>query len=90
MPCSYALPRRKHGVASLDLGTSDMKVLASSTDSSIDLYDTAQLGIGHSKVLTGHTATLFYVRAAFAPCGRFVASGPAESKGYIWDCHEPL
>lgn len=87
--CDYAPRRRRHGIASLDVDASGTKLLASSTDSSIYLYDTAQLGLGHSQVLTGHTATSFYVRAAFSPCGRFVASGSADSKGYIWDCYEP-
>lgn len=87
--CDFAPRRRRHGIASLDVDASGTKLLASSTDSSIYLYDTAQLGLGHSQVLTGHTATSFYVRAAFSPCGRFVASGSADSKGYIWDCHEP-
>lgn len=77
--------RRRHGIASLDVDVSGTKLLASSTDSSIYIYDTAQLGLGHSQVLSGHTATSFYVRASFSPCGRFVASGSADSMGYIWD-----
>lgn len=67
----------------LHVDASGTKLLPSSTDSSIYLYDTAQLGLGHCQVLTGHTATLFYVRASFSPCGRFVASGSPDSMGYI-------
>lgn len=77
--------RRRHGIASIDLDVSGSKLLASSTDSSIYIYNTNQLNLGHSRVLRGHTATSFYVRASFSPCGRFVASGSADTKGYVWD-----
>lgn len=77
--------RRRHGIASLDIDASGTKLLASSTDSSIYLYDAQQLGLGHSQLLAGHTANSFYIRAAFSPCGRFVASGSGDTAGYIWD-----
>lgn len=77
--------RRQHGIASLDVDSSGTKLLASSTDSTIYLYDAQQLSLGHSRTLHGHAATSFYVRASFSPCGRFVASGSADSKAYLWD-----
>lgn len=77
--------RRCHGIVSLDVDSSGTKLLASSTDSRIYIYDAHQLDLGHSRVLRGHSATSFYIRAGFSPCGRFVSSGSADSKGYIWD-----
>lgn len=77
--------RRCHGIVSMDVDSSGTKLLASSTDSSIYIYDAHQLDLGHSRVLSGHSATSFYIRAGFSPCGRFVSCGSADSKGYIWD-----
>lgn len=77
--------RRCHGIVSLDVDSSGSKLLASSTDSSIYIYDSHQLDLGHSRVLRGHSATSFYIRASFSPCGKFVSCGSADSKGYIWD-----
>lgn len=84
----YLGKRRRHGIASLDLDETGSKLLASSTGSSIFIYDTNQLELGYYQKLRGHTATSFYVRASFSPCGRFVASGSADSKGYIWDLEQ--
>lgn len=77
--------RRSHGIVSLDVDASGSKLLASTTDSSIYIYDAHQLHLGHMRVLSGHSATSFYIRAGFSPCGRFVGSGSADSKGYLWD-----
>ena len=78
--------RRVHGIASLDVDPNGKLVLASSTDSRILLYHTKQLNLGNTQVLKGHTQTSFYIRAKFSHCGRFVASGSADTKAYIWDC----
>lgn len=80
--------RRRHGIVSLDLDASGSKLLASSTDSTIYLYDAHQISLGHSRTLRGHTATSFYIRSSFSPCGRFVAAGSADSKAYLWDVEQ--
>ncbi|GAB0497206.1 hypothetical protein MMPV_008530 [Pyropia vietnamensis] len=38
-----------------------------------------------STVLAGHSATSFYVKAAFAPGGDMVLSGSNDSRAYVWD-----
>lgn len=77
--------RRRHGVAAIDIDPNGGSLIVSATDSTIYLYDAHHLHLGHSKVLSGHTQTSFYIRAKFSPCGRFVASGSADSKAYLWD-----
>ena len=78
--------RRVHGIASLDVDPTGKLVLASSTDSQISLYHAKQLNLGRTQILKGHAQTSFYIRAKFSHCGRFVASGSADTKAYIWDC----
>lgn len=77
--------RRPRGIACVDVDASGRRLLASSTDSSIYVYDTACLGQGYDRILTGHKHTSFYIRARFAPDGAFVVSGSADSKAYVWD-----
>lgn len=38
-----------------------------------------------SAVLAGHSATSFYVKAAFAPGGDMVVSGSNDARAYVWD-----
>ena len=75
----------RRGLACLDVNAATGKLLASSTDSTIYIYDARRMEWGHEKVLSGHTQTSFYIRAAFSPCGQFVASGSADSRAYVWD-----
>lgn len=77
--------RRIYGIAHLDIDEQGRHLLVSSTDSTIYLYNANNLSLGHSKVLTGHTQTSFYIRARFSPDGEHVLSGSADAKSYIWD-----
>ena len=77
--------RRTHGIAHVDLDAQGRHLLVSSTDSTIYLYNAKNLSLGHSRVLTGHAQTSFYIRACFSPDGRHVLSGSADAKAYIWD-----
>lgn len=76
---------RPHGIAHIDIDPSGRRLLVSSTDSSIYMYNAGDIQLGYSRVLTGHTQTSFYIRARFSPDGNFVLSGSADSKAYIWD-----
>lgn len=80
--------RRQYGLAALDIDASGQHLIASGTDSSIYMYDVRNMDLGYTSVLTGHTQTSFYIRAKFSPCGRFVASGSADSKVYLWDTYQ--
>jgi WD40 repeat protein len=76
---------RPHGIANIDIDASGRRLLVSSTNSVVYVYDTNALHLGYSKILTGHTQTSFYIRARFSPDGQFVLSGSADTKAYIWD-----
>lgn len=80
---------RPHGIANVDVDPTGRRLLVSSTDSSIYLYNTNSIHLGYERVLTGHSQTSFYIRARFSPDGNFVLSGSADSKGYIWDLRQP-
>lgn len=80
---------RPHGIAHIDVDPSGRRLLVSSTDSSIYMYNAGDIQLGYDKVLTGHTQTTFYIRARFSPDGKFVLSGSANSKAYIWDLQSP-
>ena len=77
--------QRARGIASLDVDSSGRRLIASATDSRIYVFDCNDIGIGHAQLLQGHIQTSFYIQAKFSPCGRYVASGSADSKTYIWD-----
>ncbi len=77
--------RRTHGVAHIDVDDQGQNLLVASTDSSIYLYNARNMSLGHTRVLTGHTATSFYIRARFSPDGTHVLSGSADAKAYVWD-----
>eukprot|EP00178_Gracilaria_changii_P001526 TRINITY_DN1209_c0_g1_i1.p1 TRINITY_DN1209_c0_g1~~TRINITY_DN1209_c0_g1_i1.p1 ORF type:complete len:564 (+),score=68.73 TRINITY_DN1209_c0_g1_i1:152-1693(+) len=77
--------RRNYGLAALDIDASGTHLIASATDSSIYMYNVRNMDLGYTHVLGGHKQTSFYIRAKFSPCGRFVGSGSADSKVYIWD-----
>lgn len=83
--CGASGSRRSKGIASLDIDPSGRRLAVSAAESTIYVYDAKDLSLGHSVALTGHTQTSFYIRARFSPCGRFVMSGSADSKAYIWD-----
>lgn len=80
--------RRQYGLAALDIDCNGKHLIASGTDSTIYMYDLRNMDLGYTQVLTGHTQTSFYIRAKFSPCGRFVASGSADSKVYLWDSYQ--
>jgi WD40 repeat protein len=79
---------RPHGIANVDVDPNGQRLLVSSTDSSIYLYNTGDIALGYEKVLTGHTQTSFYIRARFSPDGKFVLSGSADTKAFIWDINQ--
>lgn len=83
----YGLPvaRRTHGIAHVDVDEQGQHLLVASTDSCIYLYNARNVELGHTRVLTGHTATSFYIRAKFSPDGTHVISGSADAKAYVWD-----
>lgn len=81
--------RRTHGIAHVDIDQQGRHLLVSATDSTIYLYNATNLSLGHSRVLTGHTQTSFYIRATFSPDGQHVLSGSADANAYIWDISAP-
>ena len=53
------------------------------------LFDTARPSIGPTAQFSGHAATSFYVKVAFAPDGSHVASGSCDKMVYIWQVDRP-
>lgn len=80
-----AVGRRRHGIASIDVDAAGRYVAVSATDSTIYLYDAADITLGVTKRLVGHTQTSFYIRSKFSSCGKYLMSGSADSCAYIWD-----
>lgn len=81
--------RRTHGVAHIDVDASGRSLLVAATDSRIYLYSAGNLRLRHARVLAGHTATSFYIRARFSPDGSHVVSGSADARAYVWDVNAP-
>jgi hypothetical protein len=53
------------------------------------LFDSARPSIGPTAQFSGHAATSFYVKVAFAPDGTHVASGSCDKMLYIWQVDRP-
>ena len=83
---------RPHGIVCLAVDPAHGRVLASSTDNTIYLYDTVRQTKGGVPRLSGEVSRLtgvlidsFYVKAAFSPDGRFVVSGSSDSSVYLFE-----
>mmetsp|Transcript_41118 Transcript_41118/g.68345 ORF Transcript_41118/g.68345 Transcript_41118/m.68345 type:complete len:483 (-) Transcript_41118:132-1580(-) len=80
---------RRHGISCLAVDPSGGRLLASSADNTIYVFDTVRPGKGEVVRLTGHKVDSFYVKAAFSPDGRFVVSGSSDYGVYLWEVARP-
>jgi denticleless len=72
------------GYTSILVDPSQRRLLASSIDNSIQLFDLTAITTAPPKNYYGHQSTLF-VRSALSPCGKFIISGSKDKKIYFWE-----
>lgn len=85
---------RLHGIVSLAHDPVGGRILASSTDHTVYLYDTRWCYSSHRHVpdvgqFRGHLCDSFYVKAAFSPDGRFILHGSSDRDAYIYEIARP-
>ena len=78
-------PSRAYGVIQLAVDPAGRKLLVSSSDHQIHLYDRVRPSFGEVAAFWGHSAGSFYLKAAFSPDGRFIVSGSTDAKAYMWE-----
>lgn len=84
---NHVSPRgRAYGITAIDLDASGHRLLTSSSDSCIRVFDISSPAAPLVGTYMGHVSSSFYIRTRFSPDGRFIASGSsAEHKVFIWD-----
>ncbi len=88
---NHVSPRgRAYGITAIDLDASGHRLLTSSSDSCIRVFDISSPAAPLVGTYMGHVSSSFYIRTRFSPDGRFIASGSsAEHKVFIWDTAIP-
>lgn len=80
---------RARGISSLAVNASRSKLLASSADHHIYIFDCIVPEV-EPTMLSGHVHNGFYVKSSFSPDGRYIVSGSSDECVYIWDVSTPL
>jgi len=74
------------GFTSLYLNRSESKILLSSIDHSLNLYDVVSLTQEPPKVFKGLKST-YYVKSVLSPCDNFVICGSKDETVYLWEAN---
>ncbi len=80
---------RPRGISSLAVNGTRSKLLASSTDHHIYMFDCVAPE-REPVTLSGHSNSSFYVKSSFSPDGRFIVSGSSDFDVFLWDVQHPL
>ncbi|KAL3678620.1 hypothetical protein R1sor_021576 [Riccia sorocarpa] len=80
---------RMHGIAGLSQDPTGTRLIATSVDSKIYMYDVMALGKGELKTFTGHTMGSFYIKASFSPDGSHILGGSTDYNAYLWKVDRP-
>lgn len=95
MPCKSFMTReasatgRARGITALAVNSSSSKLLASSADHHIYMFDCI-MPEREPVMYSGHVNSSFYVKSTFSPDGRFIMSGSTDNHVYLWDVANPL
>ena len=95
MPCKSFMTReasatgRARGITALAVNNNSSKLLASSADHHIYMFDCI-VPEREPEMYTGHVNSSFYVKSTFSPDGRFIMSGSTDNHVYLWDVAHPL
>jgi len=95
MPCKSFMTReasatgRARGITALAVNSSSSKLLASSADHHIYMFDCI-VPEREPVMYSGHVNSSFYVKSTFSPDGRFIMSGSTDNHVYLWDVANPL
>jgi len=80
---------RRHGISSLAFDSTGSRLLVSSLDNRLYLYEGIQAAwpwTRPSRAFSGHIcAGSFYIQAGFSPDGRHVVSGSKDGNVYVWE-----
>eukprot|EP00854_Cymbomonas_tetramitiformis_P004020 gene4020-4988_t len=79
---------RSHGIASLAQDPSRSRLVASSSNGVISMYDSLRPEIGPIRQFTGHQFSL-YIKVAFSCDGTHLVSGSGDKNVYIWQVDRP-
>ncbi|KAL2609907.1 hypothetical protein R1flu_028480 [Riccia fluitans] len=80
---------RMHGIAALSQDPTGTRLIATSVDSKIYMYDVMALAKGELKTFTGHTMGSFYIKASFSPDGTHILGGSTDHNAYLWKVDRP-
>ena len=80
---------RARGISSLAVNATRNKLLASSADHHIYIFDCIVPEV-EPTIFSGHVHNGFYVKSSFSPDGRYIVSGSSDECVYIWDVSTPL
>ena len=80
---------RPRGITSLSVNNTNSKILASSSDHHIYMFD-CLVPEREPSIYSGHVVNSFYVKASFSPDCRYIISGSSDYHVYIWDVSNPL
>jgi hypothetical protein len=80
---------RARGITALAVNNHSSKLLASSADHHIYMFDCI-VPEREPDMYTGHVNNSFYVKSTFSPDGRFILSGSTDNHVYLWDVAHPL
>lgn len=80
---------RARGITALAVNNSSSKLLASSADHHIYMFDCV-VPEREPIMYSGHVNNSFYVKSTFSPDGRFIMSGSTDNHVYLWDVATPL
>ena len=94
-PCRSFMTReasatgRARGITALAVSHTSSKLLASSADHHIYMFDCI-VPEREAVMFSGHVNSSFYVKSTFSPDARFILSGSTDNHVYIWDVANPL